>query len=294
MHSQRLALGTAQFGMRYGVANRSGQIAAAEARRILARARAAGMDTLDTAAAYGASEATLGSAGVGGWHIVTKLAPLPAECRDVPVWVRGAVRASLERLGVAQLAGLLLHAPLQLLGAHGTALYAVLRQLRDEGVTQRIGISVYGPQELEALIGRFDFDLVQAPYNIVDRRLATSGWLARLHAAGVQVHVRSLFLQGLLLMSAAERPAEFARWQWLWDRWHGWLARGGFSALQACVAFAAAQPAIERAVVGVDSLRQLEEILAAPEPGALELPEQLACEEPELVDPSRWRLQGAA
>lgn len=81
MHSRRLALGTAQFGMRYGVANRVGQVPAGEARRILERARTAGMDTLDTAAAYGASETLLGSVGVADWIVVTKLPPCPRGAR---------------------------------------------------------------------------------------------------------------------------------------------------------------------------------------------------------------------
>jgi aryl-alcohol dehydrogenase-like predicted oxidoreductase len=294
MHSRRLALGTAQFGMHYGVANRIGRVRAEEARCILARACAAGMDTLDTAAAYGASEALLGSVGVAGWITITKLPAVPDACPDVYAWMRAAAEGSLARLGLKRLGGLLLHAPLQLLGPEGTAIYAALERLRAAGLTQRIGISVYGPEELEALATRFDFDIVQAPLNILDRRLAASGWLARLHAAGVEVHVRSLFLQGLLLMPAGKRPEEFSRWQPLWDLWHNWLAASGLTAIQACVAFAAAQPHVDRAVVGVDSLRQLEEILAALPGERMELPAQLASDEPELVDPSRWRLRGAA
>jgi aryl-alcohol dehydrogenase-like predicted oxidoreductase len=292
--SRRLALGSAQFGMRYGVANRVGQVQLSEVRRIVDRARAAGMDTLDTAAAYGASESLLGSVGVADWIMVTKLPAVPPGCQDVAGWMRSAAEGSLGRLRVGRLGGLLLHEPMQLLGANGAAIYAALERLRAAGLTQRIGISVYAPEELEALTTRFEFDIVQAPLNILDRRLAARGWLERLHAAGVEVHVRSLFLQGLLLMPAGERPAEFSRWQPLWDVWHGWLAASGLTAVQACVGFAASQPHVARAVVGVDSLRQLEEILAAPSRERFELPAELTSEEPDLLDPSRWRLRGAA
>jgi aryl-alcohol dehydrogenase-like predicted oxidoreductase len=294
VHSRRLALGTAQFGMRYGVANRVGQVQLSEVRRILERARAAGMDTLDTAAAYGASETLLGSVGVADWIIVTKLPAVPSACQDAHAWMRSAAEGSLRHLGLERLGALLLHAPMQLLGPNGAAIYAALERLRAAGLTQRIGVSVYAPEELEALAPRFDFDVVQAPLNILDRRLAASGWLDRLHAAGVEVHVRSLFLQGLLLMPAGERPDEFSRWQPLWDLWHGWLAVSGLTAIQACVAFAAAQPHVDRAVVGVDSLRQLEEILAALSRDGIEPPPELASDEPDLVDPSRWRLRGVA
>jgi aryl-alcohol dehydrogenase-like predicted oxidoreductase len=294
MLSQRLALGTVQLGMPYGVANRVGQVATGEARLIVERARTSGMDTLDTAAAYGASEAVLGGIGVADWIVISKIPPVPKGCADVHAWMRASVTGSLERLRVPRLGALLLHAPMQLLGPNGAAIHSALQQLQEEGLTQRIGISVYGPEELDALFGNFAFDLVQAPFNIIDRRLATTGWLARLRRAAVEIHVRSLFLQGLLLMAAAQRPVEFARWQSLWDRWDGWLGRTGLTAVQACVGFAAAHPDIDRAVVGVDSLRQLEEILSALTLGRVEPPHGLACEEPDLVEPSRWRLRGAA
>lgn len=294
MDSRRLALGTAQFGMRYGVANRAGQIGSEDARRILLCARGAGMDTLDTAAAYGTSESALGSIGVSDWTVVSKVPPVPANCDDVHGWMRTAVAGILERLRIARLGGLLLHTPMQLLEGQGAAVYSSLRQLRADGLTDRIGISVYGPDELEALVGRFQFDIVQTPFNILDRRLVSSGWLQRLRSSGVEIHVRSLFLQGLLLMRATERPPEFSRWQRLWDSWHGWLERSGLTAVQACVGFVAGYADIGRAIVGVDSLQQLEEILAARTLSGVDLPQNLACEERDLVDPSRWHLRGAA
>ena len=95
----RLALGTAQFGLSYGVANRGGQVDSRAVSAILARAAAAGVDTLDTAVSYGESEAVLGRAGVRGWKVVTKLPGLPPDVRDVAAWVDGQVRGSLDRLG---------------------------------------------------------------------------------------------------------------------------------------------------------------------------------------------------
>jgi aryl-alcohol dehydrogenase-like predicted oxidoreductase len=294
MDSRRLALGTAQFGMPYGVANRAGQIGSEDARRILLRARGAGMDTLDTAVAYGTSESALGSIGVSDWSVVSKVPPVPANCDDAHGWMRTAVAGTLARLRIARLGGLLLHTPMQLLESPGAAIYSSLRQLRADGLTDRIGISVYGPDELEAVVGRFQFDIVQTPFNILDRRLVSSGWLQRLRSSGVEIHVRSLFLQGLLLMRATERPPEFSRWQRLWDSWHGWLERSGLTAVQACVGFVAGYADIGRAIVGVDSVRQLEEILAARTLSGVDLPQSLVCEERDLVDPSRWQLRGAA
>lgn len=286
--TNRLALGTVQLGLPYGIANRSGQVSANEASQILSVARAAGIDTLDTAIAYGESEIRLGSAGVSEWRIVSKLPAIPADCANVAQWTREHVQGSLQRLGVTRLHGLLLHRSQEWLGPHGAALYAEMRALKEEGMVASVGVSIYEPSELESLWGRHALDLVQAPFNIADRRLATSGWLARLHASGTEVHVRSAFLQGLLLMPPGERPAKFDRWNTFWSAWHSWLRVEGLSALEACIGFALSQAEIDRVVVGVEEAWQLREILDAAGRAGVVPPVSLAVEDPDLLNPSRW------
>jgi len=287
----RIALGTAQFGLPYGVANRRGQVDRADLAAILDRAQVAGIDTLDTAMAYGDSEQRLGESGVGQWRVITKLPELPDACADVAAWVRKSVHGSLAKLNLVRLRAVLLHRPLQLLGPQGPALQAALVALKDEGLVEKVGISVYGPADLDALWYRFQPELVQAPLNVLDRRLLTSGWMARMHAAGTEIHVRSVFLQGLLLMDSASRPAMFSRWQPLWDRWTRWLSEASVSPLHACLGLALSQPEVSRVVVGVDSLEQLKEILAAAVDANPVPPAELVCNDADLLDPSRWALQ---
>lgn len=285
--SSRLALGTVQFGLAYGVANRGGQVSRADAAAILAAARAGGLDTLDTAIAYGDSEACLGAAGVAGWRIVSKLPTLSDDCPDVAAWVAAHIAGSLSRLGVDRLHGLLLHNPRQLLGPHGAALAAALRAVRAEGRVGRIGVSIYAPDDLAAIYPVLLPDLVQAPLSLVDRRLVDSGWLQRLADDGVEVHTRSSFLQGLLLMP--QIPARFAPWQQLWGRWQQWCAAHPGQAVAACLAYPLALPQVARVVIGVDSLTQFAELLAASRalPSASELPD-LCCADERLINPSLW------
>src|SRR4051812_31651776 len=96
----RLALGTVQFGLKYGVANQSGQVSAADIAAILTQARSAGLDTLDTAIGYGDSETRLGESGVQGWQVITKLPPLPADISDVAGWIGSHLAASRQRLRI--------------------------------------------------------------------------------------------------------------------------------------------------------------------------------------------------
>lgn len=285
--SSHLALGTVQFGLAYGVANQGGQVTRAHAAAILAAARAGGLDTLDTAIAYGDSEDCLGAAGIADWRIVSKLPRLPDDCPDVAAWVAMQIDGSLRRLGVDHLHGLLLHDPRQLLGHHGAALASALRAARAAGKAERIGVSIYAPDDLAAIHPVLQPDLVQAPLNLIDRRLVDSGWLQRLADDGVEVHTRSSFLQGLLLMPQV--PARFAPWQPLWARWQQWLATHPGQAAAACLSYPLSLPQVARVVVGVDSLAQLAELLDASQTAltADDLPD-LRCTDEQLINPSLW------
>lgn len=284
----RIALGTAQFGLPYGIANQDGQVNRTMARTMLQLAAARGIDTIDTAIAYGESEACLGAVGVSGFRVVTKLPAVPQGCADVELWAQQQVDASLGRLGVTVLYGLLLHRPEQLRGNGGKALYAALQNLKDTGQVKKVGVSIYAAGDLEGLVPHYPLDLVQAPFNLVDRRLYTTGWLERLKQMGVEIHTRSTFLQGLLLMPHAVIPLKFSPWADLWSIWHQWLAGHNVSAVQACLAFALSFPEIERVVVGADSVSHLEEIISMPaDVMPIDFPD-LDCEAENLINPVRW------
>ncbi|MEH6499797.1 MAG: aldo/keto reductase [Pseudoalteromonas distincta] len=287
---ETLALGTVQFGLPYGVANRQGQVSREGAGLIVEQARMAGIRTLDTAMAYGTSEEVLGSLGLSGFDIVTKLPALPDDCKDVSGWVSSQLDGSLARLNVSGVNGLMLHRPGQLLEARGPELFQAMETQRDQGRVERIGISIYAPAELDTLCERYHFDLVQAPFNIMDDRLSESGWLDRLCELGTDLHVRSVFMQGLLLMPEGTRPGVFDRWADRWLAWQAWLDDTGLTPLQACLRYALSLPQIERVVVGVDSPAQLTEIIAAAEGQCPSRPDAIGCTDESLLNPSLWKL----
>lgn len=287
-NAARLALGSVQFGLAYGIANRGGQVTRAEAGEIVGMARAAGVDTIDTAIGYGDSEACLGGIGVADLRVITKLPGLPVGLADVRPWVEKEFTQALLRLQLTQVYGLLLHRPSDLLSPHGPALFDALTALKDQQKVVKIGVSIYAPSELASLTARFDVDLVQAPFNLLDQRLNSTGWLDRLKEKGVEVHTRSAFLQGLLLMSRPDIPSKFERWSGLWDQWHQWLQTSNSTALHACLAFPLSFEQIDRVVIGADSaqqFRQILQVLAAPL--SLELPE-LHCDSEDLINPAIW------
>lgn len=284
----KLALGTVQFGLDYGVANSYGRVTAQEANAILQRAQMCGMDTLDTAIAYGDSEAVLGQSGIGRWKIITKLPAVPEDCQDVAHWVRSQIQQSMARLRVTQLYGVLLHRPAQLLDRIGPALYAALQSIQSQGITRKVGVSVYSPAELDVLFDTYAFELVQAPLNIMDRGLVESGWASRLHDAGVELYTRSAFLQGLLLMPPSQRPVKFNRWADVWNEWDQWLARESLTPLQACLRYVNNLSQLHRVVVGVDTVMQLNEIVEAAEGKLASLPEFNTLQDARLINPASW------
>lgn len=287
----KIALGTVQFGINYGVANQDGQISLADAKKIIGYASSHGIETLDTAIAYGVSEQLLGEIGVNHFKVISKLPPIPEDVTRIEEWVQGSLLGSLTRLNISGLYGLLLHRSQELCGPHREALYGALVELKKRGNVKKIGISIYSPDELDALWHTFKFDIVQAPFNIIDRRLSESGWLERLYQSGVEVHTRSAFLQGLLMMNRIERPSYFNRWQPIWEKWHSWLTENSLTPLQACLAFAMSRTEICRVVVGVDSLIHLEEILTNIPTSQLTFPASLSSNDERLINPSHWNLR---
>lgn len=285
----KLALGTVQFGLGYGVGNKSGQTSLAEAGKIWALAKTAGIDLIDTAIAYGESEQVVGGLGVEGFKVVTKLPPIPAHIDDVVGWVEYQFSHSLRRLGVESVYGLLLHRSSDFLQEHGRPLVGVLDNLRNKGLTEKIGVSIYDPFELESVLKIVEIGLVQAPLNLIDDRLESSGWLQRLEEQNIEVHTRSTFLQGLLLMQREAIPAKFERWSSVWDEWHRQLTMSKTSAAAACLSYPLSLRQVSRVVVGVDTAEQLELLIkAAGRPFVNQDWTFMRSQDPILINPSNW------
>lgn len=289
MMAMKLALGTVQFGLDYGIANQHGQVTKDEASKILNYAKEQGVNTLDTAISYGNSEQRLGEIGVATWQIVTKLPAIPNNCQDLHGWVHQQVQNSLIRLGREHVYGLLLHRPDQLYSEKGSEIYQALCAVKQHGWVKKIGVSIYEPDELALLTQYFQWDLVQAPFNLFDRRMLLSGWMARLTQLNIELHTRSVFLQGLLLMTDAQRPEQFKAWQSVWNTWYHWLADNNVTALQACLSDALIQTGIAKVVVGVDCIVQFKEILTiVTKQVHLDLPKEGFTNDIKLINPVSW------
>jgi aryl-alcohol dehydrogenase-like predicted oxidoreductase len=287
--SSKLALGTAQFGLSYGITNQSGKVSFSEAKHILEQAGKAKINFLDTAIAYGDSEEVLGNIGVAQFSVISKLPGLPESSADIDSWVEGQVEGSLKRLGCSSLYGLLLHRPENLLGNSGKKLIDALVRVKSNGLVQKVGVSIYDALELDDIMRLMRIDLLQAPLNVIDRRLETSGWLSKLHQEGIEVHTRSAFLQGLLLLPRDKIPGKFEAWATLWDNWTSELEENNLSATAACLSFPLSLPEVDRVVIGVDSVDQLKALVAASQiqPSHHDF-SFMTSKDQNLINPSNW------
>lgn len=305
-HGPYFVLGTVQLGLPYGIANKTGQPDSAQAEAILAAAFADGVRWLDTARAYGDSEARIATA-LRAWRgshvsVATKLDPLAALDADSAVAeAEASVARSRATLGLARIDSLLLHRAAHRT-AWGGAVWMALRRLRDAGQIGRLGVSVASPEELGAALDDADVSHVQLPFNVLDGRWAASGMIARLRAARprVCVHVRSVLLQGLL----ADRPE--TAWPAIPDldavdirrRLRAVAERTGYQSVGAlAIGFARAQDWIDGIVIGAETPQQVGQLagfFANPPPdcAALEAAQRSLPRVPdELLDPSRWPRQ---
>lgn len=281
----KLAIGTAQFGMPYGISNKNGQTPQLEVKKILDMAFASGIDTLDTAAAYGDSEVTLGRVGVAGWRVISKIPPMPVGSGSE--WAFNQIRGSLSNLRVNEITGILLHAPKQLLSPGGAEIIRGLEKAKSLELVRKIGFSIYSPDCLPGLLGAFKPDIVQLPLNILDQRAINTGWISKMIELDIEIHVRSIFMQGLLLMSPDQRPVYFHKWDELFQEWDSVIAEK--DVFEACFSFIKSVKGISRVVVGVESQAQLRQLLSAWNRAMPMTAPQFSCEDEALVCPSNWK-----
>tara|TARA_B100000035_G_C20975900_1_gene543161 strand:- start:55 stop:918 length:864 start_codon:yes stop_codon:yes gene_type:complete len=255
----KLALGTAQFGLNYGMANKIGVVKNQD--KILDFSLSQNLNFIDTAKSYGNSESNLGKLNLDFFNIVTKFYFSSNPKFKIDKFVNKELNDSLKKLNKKELYGFLVHDGKDLLSKKGEQIYKGLLLLKKNKLVKKIGVSVYETSELDDILSNFDIDLVQCPVSIFDNRFIRTGLIEKMFKKNIEIHARSIFLQGLLLTPIKNLPYKYKIFELNLKNWHEWLLSNKLSALEVCLRFVVENEFISKIVVGVDSLEQLKSIV---------------------------------
>lgn len=293
----KYCLGTVQFGMDYGIQG-NGQPDVNSVVKILEYAYSGGINMLDTAAAYGTAENVVGGGilrnkNLSQMNIVSKLEPNAFDGADPIEWKKIAVKKaeeSRQRLGVSRLYAYLFHNARYIFDPKAVE---ALQEVKEHQIADRIGISIYTPNEAMKALEYESVKAVQIPYNVFDQRLNQCGFFERAREQDVQVFARSTLLQGLVMMNPDRLPENVRFAENYLRKFLEICNRYDCSPLEAAVGYVRHNPKIDYVVFGVDNLKQLQEYLSIqcwsmPDQMLEELKAAFERVEERLVNPSMW------
>ena len=254
----KLALGTVQFGLNYGITNNLGQVQQNEVVDILKYASKANIHLLDTAASYGNSESVLGEQSTQQFDVVSKIPTV--DTLNKPILQ--CITESLNKLKRNSLYGLMFHNEDDLISC--AQHFNDLQTAKYNGLVHKIGCSFYSVDALKKSIDmNHDIDLIQIPANVLDQRFIKSGLLEEAKKRGIEIHCRSLFLQGLLLDRNTTLPKNLQPFKEELSHFFNFCDFHNITPLMAALMSMKQTAVIDYAVVGCVSKPQLEEIVIA-------------------------------
>ncbi|HKP79187.1 MAG TPA: bifunctional regulator KidO [Phenylobacterium sp.] len=274
----KLGLGTSQFGLDQPPGPR-GKPREAEARDILSIAGRSGLSVLEVARGSSSADSLLrGALPQPNPFRITLVAVRPDRGPDM---VEAELRAQMLRLGVERVDTIVAPSATDLFSPLGPQLWDRLKALKDEGLCQRIGVPVYASDDPVGVARRFKPDLMQAPASLLDQRLLLDGTLATIAEMGIEVHLRSIFLNGVLFLPPDRAPSHLKAAAGRISRARRLIAEGKSDPLQAALGFALSRPEASHVLVGVTSAAEMSAVVAA----AMSPPPDLDWDEMAIDDP---------
>ena len=282
---KKISLGTAQFGINYGINKK--KINFKEIKKIIDYSNKIKIKKIDTAIAYGKSEKILGSFSLKNWRITTKIPAYRSSYGDPVKWVKDQINSSLNSLRVKRLHGVLFHNTNDLFNSNGKKIYKALLNLKKSGLIKKIGISIYDFKKINEILKKFKIDIVQAPFNIIDRRLLKSGLMNLKIKYKIELQVRSIFLQGLLLKKLEYKNSKFKNYKRLWTSLHLWLNKNKYNLIDVCISDCLRYN-FNTIIIGYESLSHLKNILSFKKINKLKIPNKIFSNNESLVNPTKW------
>ncbi len=288
MLQKKLIIGTAGLQKDYGI-NKSVGLSKKKVSELVDFLNLKNFHSIDTAVSYKGVEKKLGGSNLKKFFIYSKIPKLPKKCCNINEWLSNVVNDSLKNLDIKSYEAVLVHNTKDLLNKkRGVEVYKFLYNLKMKGFTKKIGLSVYNFSDLFKIIAKFKFDIVQLPFNIFDRRLLFKDYIKRIKNKKMEIHVRSIFLQGLLLKEYKKIPKYFKNRK-LFYEWENWCHKNNISKIQCCVNFISNQKYIDKIVVGPNSIEEILDIKKHFKKITNNFPKKIFSNDINLIDPRRWK-----
>ena len=263
--SSSLVLGTVQLGMNYGIANKTGQPSEDSAKEIIRVAWEHGIHEFDTARGYGDSEVILGNAlsqlGISSRaHVISKFNPV-IDCHDFNA-MSTALDESLTRLNVPCLYGMMLHRE-STLSDWENGVSDILYRFVSSRKVRHLGVSVYSPAGAIQALNTKGIDIIQLPTNVLDRRFEKAGVFELAHEKKKRIYIRSVFLQGLILMDVDEIPGHMSFAKPVIEKLESFSRDVQMSRQDLALGYIKSEMAHAKVIFGSDTPEQVKENLAS-------------------------------
>lgn len=286
----KIIFGTANFQKNYGIRTRK-EFNLAEIKIIIRLIKKNKIKNVDTAINYKNVEAKLGKCKINNFNVFTKLPKIPSNIGEKKVFnkVNKYVKKSKQNLKIDKFEGIYLHNPSDLLNSNGKFIYKALKKLKEKKIINKVGISVYSKTLLKKIIKRFKIDMVQLPINIFDRRFLEKSLIRNLRKRRIEIHARSIFLQGLILKRANQLPDNFFKWRNFFQSWYNWNHKNNQSLLETSISFILKQKRIDKIVLGFSNKEQFLKILKVLKINKKnKYPQNIFSTNKKLIDPRLW------
>ncbi len=256
MSIKKLSIGTANFSKNYGRVSNS-KISLSEIKKILLFSEKKKINFLDTALNY-KNTGTLENFKINKWNIITKINCNISNKKKYLINLK-------KKLNISNFYCVLIHLKneKEILSKKNINFYNLLADLKKKEVIKKIGFSVYSPLDVKLILKHFEIDLLQCPINIFDTRLIDQDLLKKIKKKKVEIHARSVFLQGALLKDFDDLPINFKPWKNIFKIWDDYVKNLNVSKLEACIGFVKQFKEIDKIIVGIENVKQLNQIYTA-------------------------------
>ena len=289
MTINKICIGSANFGMEYGL-NKKSPLLKKDIKEIFEFLKKENTIYIDTAANYKNSEIIIGKYSTKKFKIITKIKKIPKGVNDLEKWLKNEIYTSCKKLRVNKIYGLLVHDTQDLKNKKkAKKIYKTFDILKKSKIIEKIGLSIYNPNELDLYLKNYNFEIVQAPLNIFDRRIINSGWLKKINEKGIEFFARSIFLQGLLIKDINKIDKFFSPYKKKFEKFENWTQKLNISKVEACIRFVNSYREVDKVIVGINNRMHFFENYKFLKKDKLIVPNSLEIKSGKILNPKLWK-----